>query len=194
MTLSDSSRSKRGFTVFLTGLPAAGKTTIANELRVRLTEISGLPIHLLDADDVRKTFSSGLGFSREDRNENVRRMGEAAAEITESGDIAICAAIVPYDAARKNVRQMISATGGFCLVYISTPVSVCEARDPKGEYAQARAGILAHFTGVSDPYEPPEDAEVIIDTTDTSVRSATEIIVERLQAEGFIANLTPAKY
>src|SRR5262249_22227163 len=142
MTLFDTSRDKSGFTVFLTGLPAAGKSTIANLLQVRLTEISGRAVCLLDADNVRNTLSSGLGFSAEDRNENIRRRGDVAAEITRSGGIGICAAIAPYDVARKAARQVISAVGGFFLVYISTPAGVCEARDPKGEYARARAGIL----------------------------------------------------
>jgi sulfate adenylyltransferase len=187
MSPCDCSRDKQGFTVFLTGLPAAGKSTIANFLRVRLMEIDGRSVHLLDSENVRKTFSSGLGFSAEDRNENIRRMGCAAAEVTESGGIVICSAIAPYDAARKTVRQVISAAGGFFLVYVCTPLRVCEARDPKGEYASARAGILLHFTGVSDPYEPPDDAEIIIDTTDTSVEVATEIIVRRLRSEGHVS-------
>jgi len=144
---------------------------------------------LLDSDTVRKTLSSGLGFSREDRNENIRRIGEAAAEITKSGGIVICAAIAPYDVARKAARRVISAAGGFFLVYISTPGSVCEARDPKGEWARARAGILLHFTGVSDPYEPPDDAEIIIDTTGTTAECAAEIIVGRLRSEGYVPTL-----
>jgi sulfate adenylyltransferase len=186
--------SAQGLTIFLTGLPAAGKTTIANHLRIRLMEIFGRRVHVLDADDVRKTSSSDLGFSREDRNENVRRMGGLAAEITRSGRIVICAAIAPYDAARKAVRQIISMAGDFCLVHINTPGDVCEARDPKGEYVRARAGSLAHFTGVSDPYEPPEDAEIMINTADTSLERATEIIFEWLEAKGYFSNLKPATY
>ena len=184
--------SKQGLTIFLTGLPAAGKTTIANHLRFRLMGILGRPVHLLDADELRKTSSSDLGFSREDRNENVRRMGGLAFDITRSGGIAICAAIAPYDAARKTVRQVISTAGDFCLVHINTPVDVCEGRDPKGEYARARAGILAHFTGVSDPYEPPDDAAITIDTAETSAERATEIIVQWLNAKGYFSNLRPA--
>jgi len=173
-------------TIFLSGLPAAGKSTIANVLQVRLMEIREGPVHLLDADNVRHSLSCGLGFSRQDRNENVRRIGYASAEVTKAGGIAICAAIAPYDAARKAVREVIASFGGFLLVYISTPASVCEARDPKGEYARARAGMLAHFTGVSDPYEPPDDAEIIIDTTTTGVEAAAEMIIGRLRAEGYL--------
>jgi len=194
MTSCDCSRGERGFAVFLTGLPAAGKSTIANSLRVRLIEMGGRSVHLLDSDTVRKTLSFGLGFSSEDRNENIRRMGDAAAEITKSGRIGICAAIAPYDVARKEVRRVVSAAGGFFLVYISTPASVCEARDPKGDYARARARILSNFTGISDPYEPPDDAEIIIDTTETSVESATEIIVSRLRAEGYVPRLKSATH
>jgi len=194
MTSSGFSRAERGFTVFLTGLPAAGKSTIANRLRIRLMEIGGRSVHLLDSDDVRKTLSLGLGFSAEDRNENIRRIGDVAADLTKARGIAICAAIAPYDAARKAVRQVIAAAGGFFLVYISTPRNVCEARDPKGEYARARAGMLAHFTGMSDPYEPPDDAEIIIDTTDTSVEGAAEIIIDRLGAEGYVRSLKQATH
>src|SRR5262245_30219255 len=175
-----------GVTVFLTGLPAAGKSTITNFLRVRLMEMEARAVHLLDGDNLRKSLSSDLGFSRDDRNENIRRIGHVLAEVTMSGGIAICAAIAPYDVARKAVRQVITSVGGFFLVYISTPAKVCEARDPKGEYTRARAGKLAQFTGVSDPYEPPHDAEIVIDTTNTSVEAATEMIVRRLRAEGYL--------
>lgn len=186
MTCSDYRPDKRGLTIFLTGLPAAGKSTIASFLLVRLMEVGMPSVHLLDGDDLRKSLSSDLGFSREDRNENIRRIGDALAEVTRSGGIAICAAIAPYDVSRKAVRQVIAAVGRFFLVYISTPANVCEARDPKGEYTRARAGLLAHFTGVSDPYEPPDDAEVVIDTTTTSVGAAAEIIVGRLRAESYL--------
>jgi sulfate adenylyltransferase len=170
-----------GVTVFLTGLPGAGKSTIAYFLQLRLMSMGRQSVHLLDGDDIRKSLSADLGFSAADRNENIRRIGEKAAGITQSGGIAICAAIAPYDKARKAVREMISSAGGFLLVYISTPECVCEARDPKGDYARARAGLLPHFTGISDPYEPPADADIIIDTTNMSVETAVGIIVERLK-------------
>ena len=180
------SRSRQGFTVFFTGLPGAGKSSTATMLRVRLLEIGGWPISLLDGDSVRKHLSSDLGFSREDRNENIRRIGQAAAEITKSGGIAICAPIAPYDSPRKAVREMISSVGGFVLVYVSTPIDVCEARDRKGLYARARAGVLSQFTGVSDPYEAPADAEIIIDTTEISAETAADIILKRLHLEGYV--------
>jgi sulfate adenylyltransferase len=179
-----------GVTAFLTGLPGAGKTTIARSLRLRLMSTGRRSVHLLDADDIRKSLSADLGFSAKDRNENIRRIGEAAAVITQSGGIAICAAIAPYDKARKAMRELISSSGGFLLVYISTPGRVCESRDPKGDYARARAGLLPHFTGISDPYEPPDDADIIIDTTNMSVEAATRIIVERLNVELFAADYT----
>jgi sulfate adenylyltransferase len=186
MTSSECSRSHQGFTVFFTGLPGAGKSTTANMLRARLLENGGRPVSLLDGDAVRKHLSSDLGFSREDRNENIRRIGTAAAEITRNGGIAICAPISPYDSDRKAVRQMISSIGGFFLVHVNTPIHVCEARDLRGLYVKARAGILFQFTGVSDPYEPPGDAEITIDTTHTSAENAANIIVKRLHGEGYI--------
>ena len=179
------SRSK-GFTVFLTGLPGAGKSSLGNMLRVRLLEIGGPAVTLLDGDAIRKQLSSDLGFSQEDRNENIRRIGCVAAEITQNGGICICASIAPYDSARKAVRQMISSVGGFFLVYVNTPIDVCETRDRKGLYAKARAGILAQFTGISDRYEPPGDAEIVINTTDLGAETAADMIIKRLQEEGYI--------
>ena len=119
---------------------------------------------LLDGDLVRKHLSSELGFSREHRNINIRRIGCVAFEITKNRGIAICAPIAPYDVTRKEVRAMIEPVGGFIMVYLSTPVEICERRDRKGLYAKARAGILKDFTGISDPYEEPKDAEVVINT------------------------------
>ena len=177
---------RQGFTVFFTGLPGAGKSATATMLRIRLLEAGERSISLLDGDIARKQLSADLGFSRDDRNENIRRIGSAAAEITKNGGISICAPIAPYDSARKTVRQMISSVGGFLLAYVSTPVEVCEARDRKGLYAKARAGIISQFTGVSDPYEPPDDAEITFDATHTSVETAVDLIVKRLHEEGDI--------
>ena len=188
--------SPQGLTVFFTGLPGAGKTTTADTLRARLLEIGPRIVTLLDGDLARKHFSPDLGFSREDRNENIRRIGQAAAEITKSGGIAICAPIAPYDSPRKAVREMISSVGGFVLVYVSTPIDVCEARDRKGLYARARAGVLSQFTGVSDPYEAPADAEIIIDTTEISAETAADMVLKRLHEEGYIpsAGLKTARH
>ena len=183
-------RSPQGLTVFFTGLPGAGKSTTAHMLRARLLEMGAPAVTLLDGDLARKHLSPDLGFSREDRNENIRRIGCVAAEITKSGGIGICAAIAPYDSARQLVREMISSVGGFFLVYISTPIDVCEARDRKGLYAKARSGILAQFTGVSDPYEPPTDAEIVIDATEMKPETAVDIIIRRLHREGYVNTTT----
>ena len=148
-------RHKQGVTIFFTGLSGSGKSTIANVLLTKFLETGGRPVTLLDGDLVRKHLSSELGFSKEHRDINIRRIGYVASEITKNGGIAICAPIAPYDATRKHVRQMIEPHGGFILVHIATSVEVCEQRDRKGLYAKARAGILKEFTGISDPYEVP---------------------------------------
>src|SRR5678809_1791110 len=159
-------RHKQGVTIFFTGLSGSGKSTIANALITKFLEVGGRPVTLLDGDLVRKHLSSELGFSKEHRDINIRRIGYVASEITKNGGIAICAPIAPYDATRKDVRALIEPVGGFILVHLSTSVDVCEGRDRKGLYAKARAGIVKEFTGVSDPYEAPTDAEVTIDTAE----------------------------
>jgi len=179
-------RSKRGFTVFFTGLPSAGKSTLANVLMVKLLEAGGRPVTLLDGDIVRKNLSSELGFSKEHRDLNIRRIGFVASEITKNGGIAICAPIAPYDRIRKEVRQMIEVVGGFILVHVATPLEVCEQRDRKGLYAKARAGIIKEFTGISDPYEPPTDARLTIDTTTMCPEECVQQIILHLDKEGYI--------
>jgi sulfate adenylyltransferase len=179
-------RSRQGFTVFFTGLSGSGKSTIANALLVKLLEIGGRPVTLLDGDLVRKHLSSELGFSKEDRDRNIRRIGYVASEITRNGGVAICAPIAPYDDTRRDVRAMVEEGGGFLLVHVATPLSVCEARDRKGLYAKARAGIIEAFTGISDPYEEPADAEVVIDTTEVRADEAAQEIVLHLEREGYI--------
>jgi sulfate adenylyltransferase len=171
---------RRGCTVFLTGLSASGKTTIALALQ-GLCEQQPRTVTLLDGDVVRTHLSSGLGFSRADRDANIRRVGFVATEVTRHGGLAICACIAPYDAARKEVRRMVEATGDFLLVHVATPLAACEARDPKGLYAKARAGLLQHFSGIDDPYEPPADADLVIDTTHVSAAAAAAQIVDRLR-------------
>ena len=163
-------RHKQGVTIFFTGLSGSGKSTIANVLMTKFLEIGGRPVTILDGDLVRKHLSSELGFSKEHRDINIRRIGYVASEITKNGGIAICAPIAPYDATRKAVRGMVEPGGGFILVHVSTGIDVCEQRDRKGLYAKARAGILKEFTGISDPYEEPKDAEVVIDTANLSPR------------------------
>jgi sulfate adenylyltransferase len=179
-------RRDQGFTVFFTGLSGSGKSTIANALMVKLLEIGGRPVTLLDGDLVRQHLSSELGFSKEHRDINIRRIGYVASEITKNGGIALCAPIAPYDATRKDVREMIGDQGGFILVHVATPLEVCETRDRKGLYAKARAGVVKEFTGISDPYEEPADAEVVIDTTDTTVDEAAQAILLHLEHEGYV--------
>ncbi len=181
-------RSKQGFTVFFTGLPSSGKSTLANVLLVKLLEAGGQPVTLLDGDIVRKNLSSELGFSKEHRDLNIQRIGFVASEITKNRGIAICAPIAPYDNIRKQVRQVIEAGGGFILVHVATPVEVCEQRDRKGLYAKARAGIIKEFTGISDPYEEPDDADVVLDTTDSSPEECVQAVILHLEKEGYIAS------
>ncbi len=179
-------RHRQGFTVFFTGLSGSGKSTIANVLLVKFLEMGGRPVTLLDGDIVRKHLSSELGFSREHRDINIRRIGFVASEITKNGGIAICAPIAPYNSIRQENRAMIEPLGGYILVHVATPLEVCEQRDRKGLYAKARAGIIKEFTGISDPYEVPEDADVLIDTTDTTPEEAAQKIILHLEKEGYI--------
>jgi sulfate adenylyltransferase len=179
-------RHKQGVTVFFTGLSGSGKSTVANVLLTKFLEVGGRPVTLLDGDLVRKHLSSELGFSKQHRDINIRRIGYVASEITKNGGIAICAPIAPYDTVRKQVRAMIEPFGGFILVHVATPLETCEARDRKGLYAKARAGLLKEFTGISDPYETPDDAEVVINTAELSPEEAAQQIVLHLEREGFI--------
>ncbi len=179
-------RDRQGFTIFFTGLSGSGKSTIANILRVRFLEYGGRPVTLLDGDIVRKHLSSELGFSREHRDMNIRRIGFVASEITKNGGIAICAPIAPFDVVRKEVRTMIEGGGAFILVHLSTPLETCERRDRKGLYAKARAGLVQQFTGISDPYEEPDDAEIALDTSQMSPPQAAEEILSYLTNNGFL--------
>ena len=179
-------RHKQGVTVFFTGLSGSGKSTIANVLLTKFLETGGRPVTLLDGDLVRKHLSSELGFSKEHRDINIRRIGYVASEITKNGGIAICAPIAPYDAVRKQVRSMVEPLGGFILVHVSTPLEICEQRDRKGLYAKARAGIVKEFTGISDPYEEPKDAEVVINTADLTPEESAQEIILHLEREGFV--------
>jgi len=181
-------RHRQGFTVFFTGLSGAGKSTIANVLLTKFLELGGRPVTLLDGDIVRKHLSSELGFSKEHRDINIRRIGFVASEITKNGGIGICAPIAPYAAVRKQVRAMVEPVGGFFLVYVATPLEVCEQRDRKGLYAKARAGLIQQFTGISDPYEPPEDADLVIDTGKMTPEEAAQAVILHLEREGYIAD------
>ena len=179
-------RHKQGLTIFFTGLSGSGKSTIANALLVKLLEIGGRRVTLLDGDVVRKNLSSELGFSKEHRNLNIERIGYVASEITKNGGIAVCAPIAPYRVTRRKVRQMVEAVGGFVLIYVSTPIEVCEKRDRKGLYAKARAGLIKEFTGIDDPYEVPETAEMVIDTQKLSPELAAQRILVKLENMGYI--------
>jgi sulfate adenylyltransferase len=176
----------QGFTVFLTGLSGAGKSTIAKILYSRFLEIGERPVTLLDGDIVRRNLSSNLRFSKEDRDTNVRRIGFVASEITKNRGIAICAPIAPYQSTRTEIRAAIEAYGGFVEVHVSTPLEVCEKRDRKGMYAKARAGLIKGFTGVDDPYEDPKSPEVRIDTTDLTPNEAAQEILLFLGQKGYI--------
>lgn len=179
-------RSERGLVLFLTGLSGSGKSTIARDLRDLLAERGDRRVTLLDGDLVRSLLSAGLTFSRADRDLNVVRIGYVAAEVARHGGIAICAPIAPYEAARQRVRQLVSDVGDFLLIHVATPVEICEARDRKGLYAKARAGLISQFTGVSDPYEEPSDAAAVIDTSVLSREQSSEAIIAMLTAGGWL--------
>jgi len=175
-----------GLSVLFTGLSGAGKTTTSSALANRLIKTNNQPITLLDGEAVRRELSPELGFSKQDRDINIRRIGFVAFEITKHSGLCICAAIAPYDAARKEMRSTIESVGGFVLVYVATPLCVCEQRDLDGLYVKARNGTLPHFTGVSDPYESPADAEITIDTSSMSCEEAVDLIVGYLECRGFL--------
>ncbi|WP_457573101.1 bifunctional sulfate adenylyltransferase/adenylylsulfate kinase [Desulfolithobacter sp.] len=179
-------RSKQGFTIFLTGLSGSGKSTIAKVLMVRFMEMRDRPVTLLDGDIVRKNLSSELSFTKEHRNLNVTRIGFVASEITKNGGIALCAPIAPYEESRQANRELISRYGGYIEVYVATPLEVCEQRDRKGLYAKARAGLVKGVTGVSDPYIPPSNPEIIIDTTRLTPAEAVQEIFLYLEEQGYI--------
>ncbi len=178
--------SKQGFTVFLTGLSGAGKSTIAKILYSRFLEIGTRPITLLDGDIVRRNLSSELNFSKEHRDINVKRIGFVASEITKNRGVAICAPIAPYEKTRTQIRQSIEAYGGFIEVHVATPITECEKRDRKGMYAKARAGLLKGFTGVDDPYEIPLTPEVRIDTTNLTPDEAAREVLLFISRKGYI--------
>ncbi len=180
-------RHEQGLTVFFTGLSGAGKSTVANALMVKLMELGKHSVTLLDGDIVRKNLSSELGFSKEHRDINVRRIGFVASEISKHGGLAICAPIAPYDSLRKDVRNMVRSSGGaFVLVHVATPIEECEKRDRKGLYEAARKGKIKEFTGISDPYEEPKDAEITIDTVKYSAEELTNQILLYLEKEGYL--------
>lgn len=178
--------SQQGFTLFFTGLSGSGKSTLAKIVYAKLVESGGRPVTLLDGDIVRLNLSSELGFSKEHRDLNVKRIGYVASEITKNRGIAICAPIAPYTSTRRVVRKVIEQHGAFVEIHVATPLETCESRDRKGLYAKARQGLIPEFTGISDPYEIPEAAEIKIDTSDYSAMEAAQEIYLYLLREGFL--------
>ncbi len=179
-------RAKQGFTVFFTGFSGSGKSTIANALMVKLMEMGGRPVTLLDGDIVRKNLSSELGFSKEHRDLNIRRIGYVASEITKNGGIAICAPIAPYATTRRAVREDIEALGAFVEVHVATTIEECERRDRKGLYKLAREGKIKEFTGISDPYDVPENPELSVETENVDVDNCAHQVLLKLESMGLI--------
>jgi sulfate adenylyltransferase len=179
-------RSKQGFTVFFTGFSGSGKSTIANALMVKLMEMGGRPVTLLDGDVVRKHLSSELGFSKEHRDINIKRIGYVASEITKNGGIAICAPIAPYASTRREVREMVEAFGAFIEVHVSTSIEECERRDRKGLYKLAREGKIKEFTGISDPYDVPANPELRVETENVDVDTCAHQVLLKLESMGLI--------
>jgi len=181
-------RSKQGFTLFFTGLSGSGKSTIAKIVNAQLIEQGNRPVTLLDGDVVRLNLSSELGFSKEHRDLNIRRIGFVANEITKNAGVAICAPIAPYTKSRREVREQIEQSGAFIEIHVSTPLEICEARDRKGLYAKARKGIIPEFTGISDPYEIPKKPELDIDTSEITPLEASQEVILYLFQKGFLDN------
>jgi sulfate adenylyltransferase len=179
-------RAAQGFTVFFTGLSGSGKSTIANALMTKLMEMGGRPVTLLDGDVVRKHLSSELGFSKDHRDINIRRIGYVASEITKNGGIAICAPIAPYSQTRSAVREMIEAYGAFLEVHVATSIEECERRDRKGLYKLAREGKIKEFTGISDPYEEPRNPEVRLETEGNEIDYCAQQVILKLENMGLI--------
>ena len=179
-------KNKQGFTVFFTGLSGSGKSTIANALMIKLMELGGRPVTLLDGDVVRQNLSSELGFSKEHRDINIRRIGYVASEITKNGGIALCAPIAPYEKTRRSVRNEIEHYGAFIEVYVATPVEECERRDRKGLYKLAREGKIREFTGISDPYNVPVNPELVLETEQFEVDECAQKIILKLESMGLI--------
>lgn len=170
-----------GVIVFFTGLSGAGKTTLARAL-TNVLEANGRKVTLLDGDEIRTWLSNGLGFSRQDRDTNILRIGRVATEVARHGGIAICAAIAPYPEARMKVRSMAESAGvAYIEVYLSTSIEICERRDPKGLYRQVRQGSMLGFTGIDDPYEPPLAPTITLDTNECDVSSAVSVLLEALK-------------
>ena len=181
-------RERQGFVLFFSGLSGSGKSTIAIAVQSKLLELTTRPVTLLDGDVVRKHLSKGLGFSARDRSTNVRRIGYVASEIARHGGIAICAPIAPYRADREVNRSRIAACGGYVEIFVDAPIEVCEARDVKGLYAKARAGIIRGFTGIDDPYEVPESPDIVCHTDKETIEESTGKVLARLRELGYLGS------
>lgn len=181
------SRKHKGLTLFFTGLSGSGKSTLAKLVYARFIEQGDRPVTLLDGDVVRTNLSSELGFSKEHRDLNVKRIGYVASEITKNRGVAICAPIAPYENIREACRSMVEEHGAFIEIHVATPLETCEGRDRKGMYAKARKGIIKNFTGISDPYEEPENPEIRIDTTGSTPVECAQKIMIYLFKEGYIS-------
>jgi len=179
-------KKQKGFCIFLTGLSSAGKSTIGKSLSLVLMDRYNKPVTLLDGDVIRKHLTKGLGFSKEDRDENIRRIGFVASEIVKHQGVVIVAAIAPYKKMRDDVREVILQAGTFVEVYVSTPLSVCKKRDVKGLYRKAERGIIKHVTGIDDLYEKPKNPEVTLDTTDLSINECVKEVLNYLKKEKVI--------
>ena len=180
-------RRHRGLVVFFTGLSGSGKSTIARGLAEALAERGDRTVTLLDGDVVRRELSAGLGFSKDDRDRNVRRIAWVAAEVARHRGVALCCPIAPYAAARAGARRLAPVAGaGFVLVHVATPLAVCEQRDRKGLYARARAGQLTGMTGIDDPYEEPTDAELVLDTSGLTVDDTVSMVLSYLTESGWV--------
>jgi sulfate adenylyltransferase len=183
---SDRPPSRRGVTVFFTGLSGSGKSTVAKALADELEERSDRTVSLLDGDEVRRLLSAGLGFGRADRDLNIRRIGFVATEVCRHGGLAICAPIAPFEQTRAQVRAMVQEVGDFLLIHVATPLSECERRDRKGLYARARAGEIPEFTGISSPYEVPVNPDLRIDTSRMPVGEAVGQVWDLLAKRGYL--------
>ena len=176
----------RGITIFFTGLSGSGKSTLANALLIKFLEEGNRPVTLLDGDLIRQHLSSELGFSKEHRSINVKRIGYVASEITKNRGIAICAPIAPYESDRNFNKELISQYGGYIEVFVSTPLDICEERDSKGLYALARKGVIKEFTGISDPYEQPKNPDIIIDSSEEDPEILIEKIINKIKSLGYM--------
>jgi len=179
-------RNKQGFTLFFTGLSGSGKTTVANAVRVALLEEGSRTVSLLDSNQMRQNLSTELGFSKQDRDLNIKRLAYVASEITKAGGISVVVAIAPYNETREYARRVISSNGGYVEVYVNTPIEECERRDPLGLYKQARAGELENFSGVNDVYEAPQRPDITLDCSQVSVVQAVHEIILWLEQNSYI--------